>query len=788
MEIQNSDDRKQPNVHTPGNRLQTRLASLEQENTLLRSQLAACEQSRESSLPESNCSEHCLLEATAKATNALLTIAPFAQAVNTALQILGESLECDRIHVIEFFSHPSNPLFHWQVSYSWNLSDALICPNGIEVIHEEIEEWYKQLEQGQSIFLGIPKSFRSEQADIGMSSLHIVPIFVEGKLWGSIGFDSCREVKQRSAAKLSVLRIAADCIGSAIQRERDQQALLQAEQARLANLEQATNQAAIAREQEKMAQARVAELEQINTQFQRSQQRLQDLINTMSDWAWEVDVNGAYTFVDEKVSRLLGYSPDEMLGKTPFDFMPNDESSRVFASFSNIMAEHKPFSRLENRNLAKDGHEVIFETSGTPMFDLEGNFSGYRGADCNVTELRQAQEALLRAEQERTAELAKANDVLRRSLDHLANDRDLHSFLGHILKAALQMLDGIDAQIFLYDAATDQLAPSIGVSNGIQLPAPGLVHDLPTINQPFPANITPAWARMVKQRSPIYFDLEQDAEDHWPGTVEWHRSQGHTGSICVALILGNEPLGILGLAVKRSQFSQSEFEFFQALAQQATLAIQLTRLAEEAKQAAILDERNRMAREIHDTLAQALGGIVMQLQASDRFFTSNPAKAQHHQAIAHQLAQDGLDEARRTVWLLYQDDLKYRDLATLIPKVVNHLLANTDLQFEVAIVGTPYEVEPNIGINLLRITQESINNALRHAHAQTIRIHLTYTPHHIRLCIRDDGCGFNPEQRFQGFGLTGMQQRTQAINAQFHLNSHPATGTEVCIVLPSPSS
>lgn len=138
--------------------------------------------------------------------------------------------------------------------------------------------------------------------------------------------------------------------------------------------------------------------------------------------------------------------------------------------------------------------------------------------------------------------------------------------------------------------------------------------------------------------------------------------------------------------------------------------------------------------------------------------------------------------------MLYQDDLKYRDLVTLIPKVANHLLANADIQFEMAIVGTPYEVEPNIGINLLRITQESINNALRHAHAQTIHIHLTYTPHHIRLCIRDDGCGFNPEQRFQGFGLTGMQQRTQTINAQFHLNSHSDMGTEVCIVLPSPSS
>ncbi len=203
-------------------------------------------------------------------------------------------------------------------------------------------------------------------------------------------------------------------------------------------------------------------------------------------------------------------------------------------------------------------------------------------ADCigSTIQRQRTQQALLEAEQNRAAELAKANDALQRSLNRLASDRSLESFLRRILQEAIQMLDGATAQLFLYDAQTHTLAPSLGVDeDSIIHPEPGLVAGLPC-GQSFPADVTNAWQRLLDQRSPIYFDVEQDAADFWPGTVEFHRSRGVHVVVCTALMLGDQPLGLLGLTFRdRTGFKESESTFFQVLAQQATLAIQLTRLA-----------------------------------------------------------------------------------------------------------------------------------------------------------------------------------------------------------------
>ena len=114
--------------------------------------------------------------------------------------------------------------------------------------------------------------------------------------------------------------------------------------------------------------------------------RLQRLINTNSDWLWEVDGQGRYTFVSEHSRQLLGYAPEQMLGHTPFDFMPPEEAARVGAIFGGIAARKEPFSGLLNRNRRADGRVVILETSGIPLLATDGSLLGYRGIDRDVTE------------------------------------------------------------------------------------------------------------------------------------------------------------------------------------------------------------------------------------------------------------------------------------------------------------------------------------------------------------------------------------------------------------------
>lgn len=121
--------------------------------------------------------------------------------------------------------------------------------------------------------------------------------------------------------------------------------------------------------------------------FRDDPERLEALIHQNSDWIWEVDQYGRYTFCSEMVSKLLGRPKDEVVGRTPFDFMPPDEAERVRAAFAEIVATKSPFSGLVNRNVHSDGRIVVLETSGIPLFDTQGQLVGYRGIDRDISAL-----------------------------------------------------------------------------------------------------------------------------------------------------------------------------------------------------------------------------------------------------------------------------------------------------------------------------------------------------------------------------------------------------------------
>ena len=130
---------------------------------------------------------------------------------------------------------------------------------------------------------------------------------------------------------------------------------------------------------------------QIEDALRKSEEKYRNLVETTSDWVWEVDENGVYTYVSPQVKELLGYEPEEVLGKTPFELMPPDEAKRVAAIFRPIQSRHRPFRSLENINRRKDGRLVVLETGGVPLFDNEGRFYGYRGIDRDITARKEAE-------------------------------------------------------------------------------------------------------------------------------------------------------------------------------------------------------------------------------------------------------------------------------------------------------------------------------------------------------------------------------------------------------------
>jgi PAS domain S-box-containing protein len=204
-----------------------------------------------------------------------------------------------------------------------------------------------------------------------------------------------------------------------------------------------------------------------------------------------------------------------------------------------------------------------------------------------------------------------------------------------------------------------------------------------------------------------------------------------------------------------------------------------------AEVTSILEERNRMAREIHDTLAQAFTGILLHVGAATEQISKNPEKAQAHMETIDELARTGLAEARRSVTTLRPKLLEEGDLYRALNHLTAQMKSSTNTQIACEIIGVVYALSPDVENNLLRIGQEALTNAIKYAHATAIQVELIYAEAQCLLKIKDDGQGFEVEQVYptKGFGLLGMSERVEQIGGELIIRSQPDRGTEIIVIV-----
>ena len=245
-------------------------------------------------------------------------------------------------------------------------------------------------------------------------------------------------------------------------------------------------------------------------------------------------------------------------------------------------------------------------------------------------------------------------------------------------------------------------------------------------------------------------------------------------------------LGVFVAASKRADFpTPTERLLLNVAVNQAAIGLQEVRLLDEQKEGAVLEERNRMARDIHDTLAQSLTGVIVQLQAAEDASSEGFKKqSRDHVRMARELAQQGLSEARRSVRALRPRALEEAPFWEAFQRVIKNAAIGTPLETEFRVNGAMRELPPLVQENLLYIGQEALTNTLKYAHATRFETRLSFKAKEIHLELQDNGNGFSINSRHDGFGLTGMRERAQKIGGSVTIASTRAKGTKIAVILP----
>jgi signal transduction histidine kinase len=209
-------------------------------------------------------------------------------------------------------------------------------------------------------------------------------------------------------------------------------------------------------------------------------------------------------------------------------------------------------------------------------------------------------------------------------------------------------------------------------------------------------------------------------------------------------------------------------------------------LLTQAREAGVLEERQRLAREIHDTLAQGLAGIVTQLEAAQR--TADAAEHERRIGNAKVLARDSLAEARRSVQALRPQALEDARLPEALAAEVARWSATSGVAAHVTTTGDARPLHPEVEVTLLRVGQEALANVGKHAGASRVTVTLSYMEDEVRLDVLDDGGGFSKDDARPaegGFGLVGMDQRVRRLSGQLEIESEPGRGTAVSASVPA---
>jgi signal transduction histidine kinase len=382
-----------------------------------------------------------------------------------------------------------------------------------------------------------------------------------------------------------------------------------------------------------------------------------------------------------------------------------------------------------------------------------------------------------------TVELTRANEALRGCLDALASVPELGEFLGQVMAAITRQVGAVSSVLRLRNSEKNALTLDLVFQDGrVMAPAEA---KYPESLQTLP--LDERQLSMLNKRATVMHLL-----DNFTAIPDSHRSYlvglGSKTLLIIPLVIARQLIGSLTFRFTEDrEFRPEEIEIARALATQTSLAIQLTRLARGARQAAILEERNQLAREIHDSLAQSFAGIAMHLAVAEEELTAGEGASLCRVRSAKKMAEFGLAEARRSALCLRSTIIKESGLVGALQMLVERSKVAGRLRCNFRSNCIPEKTLPlRVQHELLRIAQEAISNAIRHGKPTVVTVTLRWEPHNLILQIKDNGSGIPTTRLVEsgGIGLRSMRERAAQIGAKLVIQTGPGRGTRIIVTLP----
>jgi signal transduction histidine kinase len=271
------------------------------------------------------------------------------------------------------------------------------------------------------------------------------------------------------------------------------------------------------------------------------------------------------------------------------------------------------------------------------------------------------------------------------------------------------------------------------------------------------------------------------------------RAGTSAAAMTLPLISKGAAIGVLELhGAQGAAFSGADVRLLQPFADAAAVAIENARLFEQSRLSATLSERNRLARELHDTIAQGLTAVTMQLDAAQRGFDRDATRARARVTRAHELARDTLQDVRRSVWTLAAPLVDGQALGAALDELAQRFTARTGVAASYRHTGPPPQLDHAAATQVLRIMQEALTNVEKHAQAQTVSLGSESDGESLRVWARDDGTGFAVDTPLAngaggGFGLISLRERARLAGGTLHVESAPGAGTRIAVTIPAAS-